>query len=157
MKWSKRRNHIINWINSKIKLIAVFSIRDSESYLIFNYEKEFFFILFLHSILARHIIFDDRNKITFYRISEMKTSWTRNDNRDVCESQSRCFRKVSINFMKIDLFLKRLLFTSQMNRNMIFFLKFMFSWSLFLNVHKWKKKSFNKFWFANEFAFNFKS
>ena len=121
MKWSKRGSHVINWINAKIKLIAVFLIRSSESYLISNYEKEFLFVLFSRSISTRHIVFDNRNEATFFRISEMRTSWASNHNRDVYESQSRCFRKMSIDFMKIDMFLKRLLFTSQMNRNMIFF------------------------------------
>ena len=105
-------------------MIVVFLIRNSESYLIFNYEKKIFFVLFSRSILTRHIIFDNRNKATFSRFSEMKTSWTSNYNCDVYESQSRCFRKMSIDFMKIDVPLKRLLFTSQVSRNKNFKISF---------------------------------
>ena len=36
-KWNNRKkNHVINWIHWKIKLIAVFSIWNNENNLIFN-------------------------------------------------------------------------------------------------------------------------
>ena len=116
-KWNDKKNHVINRINWKVKLIIIFSIWSSESYLIFNYKKNLFHFVFAFNFSTIHNFWWSQWRNVFSNFWNKNVMNSKINNRDAYDLQPRWLRKMSIVFIKIDMSLKWLLLTPQVSRN----------------------------------------